>query len=238
MTNSTLLDLPFVEAAQAQKHVTVNEGLRKLDALVQLAFKSITLSDPPGSPAEGDRYAPASPATGDWASHEGEVAAYQDGAWEFYAPRVGWRAYVEDQSATYVHTGTAWALAPVGGKLAQSAAGASATLSILEEHHTLAAASFSDTMLNIPDRAIVLGVTARVTAAITGATSWSLGVSGATDRYGNGIGVVLDSTVNGVSGSPVAYYAPTPLRLTASGGDFTGGQVRLALHYLLLATPD
>jgi hypothetical protein len=37
MSNSTHLLLPYVLTAQAQKHVTVNEALRLLDGLVQLA---------------------------------------------------------------------------------------------------------------------------------------------------------------------------------------------------------
>ena len=34
MSDSLNLNLPYVEAAQAQKHVTVNEALSRLDALV------------------------------------------------------------------------------------------------------------------------------------------------------------------------------------------------------------
>ena len=37
--NSPRLDLPFILPSQAQKHVTHNEALRLLDALVQLAVE-------------------------------------------------------------------------------------------------------------------------------------------------------------------------------------------------------
>lgn len=48
MSQSTRLQLPFLAAGQAQKHVTVNETLLRLDALVQLAAKSAaTTSQPP-----------------------------------------------------------------------------------------------------------------------------------------------------------------------------------------------
>lgn len=53
---STNLLLPFLAAAQAQKHVTVNEALLKLDALVQLAVVSATTSAEPGSPSDGQVY--------------------------------------------------------------------------------------------------------------------------------------------------------------------------------------
>lgn len=38
MANSPNIELPFVEAAQAQKHVTVNESLLRLDAVSQLVL--------------------------------------------------------------------------------------------------------------------------------------------------------------------------------------------------------
>ena len=237
MTDSPLLQLPYVAAAQAQKHVTVNESLRRLDALVQLSAKSAIVADPPGAPAEGDRYLVAALATGAWVGQEGAIAAYQDGAWAFYAPVAGWRLYIEDESATIAYDGAAWTSA--GQVAARSPTSrASASIRVLEEDHTLSAGATSDTTIQIPDRAVVIGVTGRVTQAITGATSWDLGVSGATNRYGNTIGVVADSTVNGVSGQPVAYFADTPLRLTANGGSFSGGVVRLAIHYIILSVPD
>ena len=48
--------LPYILAAQAQKHVTHNEALRKLDALVQISVVDRDLAAPPASPAEGARY--------------------------------------------------------------------------------------------------------------------------------------------------------------------------------------
>src|SRR5690606_5997668 len=45
------LDLPYIMGAQAQKHVTHNEAIRKLDALVQLAVLDRDLTAPPTSPA-------------------------------------------------------------------------------------------------------------------------------------------------------------------------------------------
>ena len=64
---STHLLLPYLLAAQAQKHVTLNEALRLLDGLVQLAVLDRHLTAPPASPADGDRHIVASGATGAWA---------------------------------------------------------------------------------------------------------------------------------------------------------------------------
>jgi hypothetical protein len=95
MTDTSNLGLPFIAAAQAQKHVTHNEALRVLDSLVQLAVLDRDLNAPPGAPNEGERWiVSASPApTGAWAGHGDEVAAWQDGGWQFYGPQPGWVAY-------------------------------------------------------------------------------------------------------------------------------------------------
>lgn len=86
MTTTPNLDLPYLQANQAQKHVTLNEALRRLDALVQIAVASRSLAAPPETPLEGQRYIPAAGASGAWLGHEGEIAAFQDGAWAFFAP--------------------------------------------------------------------------------------------------------------------------------------------------------
>ena len=95
---STHLLLPYLLAAQAQKHVTVNEALRLLDGLVQLAVLDRHLTAPPGSPADGDRYIVASGATGAWAGWDLNVAYWVDGAWMRLVPRPGWQAWVVDEA--------------------------------------------------------------------------------------------------------------------------------------------
>jgi hypothetical protein len=46
---TTHLLLPYILAAQAQKHVTHNEALRILDGLVQLSVLDRDLTAPPGA---------------------------------------------------------------------------------------------------------------------------------------------------------------------------------------------
>jgi hypothetical protein len=108
MDATSNLNLPFIMAAQAQKHVTHNEALRALDALVQLMVLDKDLAAPPGSPAEGARYIVGSSPTGAWSGQAGRIAAYQDAAWAFYAPREGWAAWVADEDAIYVWSGSIW----------------------------------------------------------------------------------------------------------------------------------
>lgn len=102
------LALPFIMAAQAQKHVTHNEALRLLDGLVQLSVKDRDLTSPPASPADGDRYIVASGATGVWAGWDLNIALWVDGAWLRLPSRTGWRAWVEDEGVLVVYDGSAW----------------------------------------------------------------------------------------------------------------------------------
>lgn len=108
MPETVVLGLPLLVAEQAQKHVTHNEALRALDALVQLSVKDRDLAVPPGSPGEGDRYIVAGSPTGVWAGHAADIAVWQDGAWDFHDPREGWRCWVEDENAFLIFNGSAW----------------------------------------------------------------------------------------------------------------------------------
>jgi hypothetical protein len=108
------LSLPFIEAGQAQKHVTHNEALRLLDSLVQLAVVSVSVN-PPGSPANGERHIVGNAASGSFAGHENEVAAFQDGGWVFLLPQPGWRTWLIDDAKFLVWTGSAWTEISSGG---------------------------------------------------------------------------------------------------------------------------
>src|SRR5688572_10642008 len=108
MANSTQLAMPYLEAAQAQKHVTHNEALRVLDAVVMLAALDRDLAAPPGSPADGDRYLVAPSSSGAWSGQDGKIAAWQDGAWSFHAPSEGWRLWLADEGILLVFDGASW----------------------------------------------------------------------------------------------------------------------------------
>lgn len=114
MDETTNLLLPYILAAQAQKHITHNEALRKLDAIVQLSAVDRDLAAPPGAPVDGGRYIVASSPSGAWAGQAGRIAAWQDGAWAFHAPREGWIAWLEDESLAVVWSGTDWV--PLAGE--------------------------------------------------------------------------------------------------------------------------
>ncbi|MEO0882822.1 MAG: DUF2793 domain-containing protein [Pseudomonadota bacterium] len=102
------LSLPYILPAQAQKHVTHNEALRRLDALVQISVLDRNRTDPPAAPAAGQRHIIASGAAGDWTDQDNSIAAWQDDAWAFFQPNPGWLVWQEDIDALLVWTGAAW----------------------------------------------------------------------------------------------------------------------------------
>jgi len=108
MSETTNLQLPFIETSQAQKHVTYNDAIRKIDVLVQVHALSRNLSDPPSAPQEGDIYVVANGATGDWQAKENHTAAFQDGAWAFQPLKPGIVVWLEDESVLAVWDSSQW----------------------------------------------------------------------------------------------------------------------------------
>lgn len=119
MESSANLALPYIIAQQAQKHVTHNEALRMLDALVHLSVAGRSRTEPPAAPSAGERHIVAGGATGGWAGWDGDVASYADGAWSRLAPREGWLAWVEDEGRLLVRAGDAWRAPEAAGGVAE-----------------------------------------------------------------------------------------------------------------------
>ena len=233
MAETARFALPLLEAAQAQKHVTVNEALARADALAAGRVEALGRTAPPAAPGEGTLWGVGAGATGAFAGQDGRVALFLNGGWSFAEPWAGWAVWDAETGRAWRYTPPGWAGEPAGA----SPGGARTDSEVVEIDHTLAAGASSTTTALIPDKAVVIGVTGRVTAAISGASTWSLGVDGAPDRYGAGFATAAGAFAAGVTGQPQAYFGATALVLTAAGGDFTGGTVRLAVHYLALTPP-
>ena len=232
MTDTPRLSLPVIEAAQAQKHVTHNEALTLLDCLTQLAVESRSLAAPPASPAEGGCYIPAASATGAWSGWDNQLALFSGGGWLRLAPVPGLKAWVRDERLTLTYEDGVWR-----DGIALTANGGRVTLRAKEEEVTLTGAYVETTdAAFIPNRAIVLGVASRTTLAITGATSYGVGTVSNSTQFGDLLGVALGSTNIGVIG-PSGIYADTRVRVTANGGSFTAGKVRLVVYFIEMSAP-
>ncbi len=118
MDTSARLNLPFLLPNQAQKHVTVNESLQRLDTLVQLSVISMVLTAPPPASSEGDIYIlPAGVLSGAWSGATGgQIAALQDAAWSYVTPGEGWICYDQETGQSFRFLAGVWvASTPVNG---------------------------------------------------------------------------------------------------------------------------
>lgn len=237
MADATMnMELPLLLPAQAQKHVTVNDALMRLDGQVDLVLQSLTRTIPPATIVDGMCWAVPPGAVNAWEGQSGKIAIGANGGWIFVQPRFGRKAMVADRGMSAIHNGTTW----VVGAVTLGAHGSGMIASQLTEDVTLTAGAFVNTTMVIPAGAMVIGATARVLTAITGsATGWSLGHADALNRFGENLGKGVGALSRGILSAPMTYWTPTPLRLTATGGQFAaGGRVRLVIHWWELRVPD
>jgi hypothetical protein len=107
------LDLPYLLPSQAQKHVTHNEALERLDMLAQLTLQGLGAQVPPPAPADGTVWALGPAPQGDWAGQAGRLAVRIGGAWSFIDPREGWRAWSLAEAELRVWRGADWRKIPL-----------------------------------------------------------------------------------------------------------------------------
>jgi hypothetical protein len=92
----------------------------------------------------------------------------------------------------------------------------------------------------LPAGALVMAVQGRVQSALTGATGFQVGVSGDLTRYADTSTASTGTTFGAGSTTETAprYYPASPtLVVTAKGGSFAGGSLRLVVTYIEFSTP-
>lgn len=235
------LDLPLVMPDQAQKHVTVNESLLRLDALAQLSVESRSIFTQPDAAEEGSSWILPEDASGpDWdGMAAGSLAVYRDGFWREYAPRDGWQAAVRDEGLGVRFSGrrNRWCVASAMMPISEGGLGAETRSRLMEMDVAGLSGSPVSTGLVIPDRAIILGVSIRVIETLTGLSSFDCGIAGEPGKFGSDLDITAGAVNLGVIG-PHPVYADTPVVLSANDGGFAGGRVRLALHLLEIRAPQ
>ncbi len=174
MSQTANLALPYLAAGQAQKHVTVNESLVRLDALVQLTAQSATLAAEPASPADGALYIlPAGKTGAAWGSMaDGALAYYVDGAWIELAVREGWRAYVCDAGSLLAFDGADWTLLASGFASAADTRAQTAADKALAPASLAARASFSAHKNGVDQTGLPSNTFTKLTF---GAEAWDVG---------------------------------------------------------------
>jgi hypothetical protein len=105
---SSRLNLPYLLPSQAQKHVTHNEALQILDALVQMVIQSFGTDTPPAAPSAGDVHFVGASPTGDWTGQAATCASWDGTGWQFITPGTGWIAWDAGADELVSFDGTSW----------------------------------------------------------------------------------------------------------------------------------
>ena len=93
--------LPYIAAAQAQKHVTHNTGLDLLDALIPAVVVSATTTTAPSSPVDGESY--IVPTGGSFGTVTvGNLAVWAGGVWNDVPAVFGHSVMVLDLSLIHI----------------------------------------------------------------------------------------------------------------------------------------
>lgn len=108
--HSARLALTYLAAGQMQKHVTLNETLTRLDALIQTAVVSRTTTAEPEDPDDGALWIlPAGAIGADWDTRpEGALMRAEGGGWTVVEPCDGLVALVLDAGELVVRDGGDW----------------------------------------------------------------------------------------------------------------------------------
>ena len=108
--SSARYSLPFLAASQAQKEITHNEALLRIDALLHPVAEA-ELANPPvilaGTDA-GKCWLIANSAVGEWQGKGGQIAYWTGGSWRFLTPVEGMPIRNRAQSVDWVRTATGW----------------------------------------------------------------------------------------------------------------------------------
>lgn len=105
--------LPYILPGQAQKEMFHNEALVLVDLALHPAVAGTPVAAPPADPAEGECWAVAADAQGEFAGRDGGVAAWTGSGWRFAGPREGMRVWNKAAGYAIRWDGSGW----TGGEL-------------------------------------------------------------------------------------------------------------------------
>lgn len=99
--------LPLIQSGQAQKDVTYNDAMTRIDALLQLAVEG-TRTVPPTAPATGECWIVGPAASGAWAGLDGRIAAFTSAGWLTIVPHEGCLAWLKDAGVFALFRSGGW----------------------------------------------------------------------------------------------------------------------------------
>lgn len=110
LQSTPALGLPLLQSGQAQKHITLNEALWRLDACVQARVSSRSLAAQPYTPEEGAAYILPPAASGPvWAAEaQYSLLVWRAGEWARLDLPEGALVYVADEGGFVVRLAAGW----------------------------------------------------------------------------------------------------------------------------------
>lgn len=113
MMHTDRLGLPLLAAGQAQKEITHNEALSRIDVIAQAVVESADISTPPAAPEAGQCWVVGAGAVAAWLGKEEMIANWSAGGWLFLSPGADWRVWVRDRGHMIRFDGVTWVDDPV-----------------------------------------------------------------------------------------------------------------------------
>lgn len=109
ITKTNNLGIMYLAQNQNNKEILINEGLLKLDSVLNCGAVSRTTTTPPSSPTEGVLYIIPSGATGAWGGNTNKFTYYSSSkGWVIITPNEGATFWVNDENILYSYDGSTW----------------------------------------------------------------------------------------------------------------------------------
>jgi hypothetical protein len=117
MTETTdRLALALIAPGQAQKEMTHNEALARLDIMVQPVVQAVAPATVPVNPVLGQCWIVGVGASGAWMGHDGALAAWTAGGWRFVMPFEGMTAWSIADAMQVIRRGANWIIGEVNAQ--------------------------------------------------------------------------------------------------------------------------
>ena len=110
------LAIALIAPGQAQKEMTHNEALARLDIMVQAVVQSVAPTSVPASPMLGQCWIIGVGASGVWVGRDGAIAAWTAGGWRFVPPFEGMTAWSVADAMQVIRRGTSWVIGEVNAQ--------------------------------------------------------------------------------------------------------------------------
>lgn len=237
MFETNQFNLPLLQASQAQKHVTVNEAIARLDAMAQLRLESLVETLPPLDPVDGVCFWVPPLSQGEWTGQDNTIAIFSNGGWVFLNAKEGWNAWVVDQGSEVRFLNGTWveSVSNLEGSF-----GSNFALSLNEAEHVIVNSRTNISDIIVPAGSLVAMIGVRVTEEILtdGASDWRLGVEGALTRFGTTHELSLNYVGVGGTNRGMLYYPDEKkLSLSVPSGNFLSGKVVLSVYAFQCGLP-